>query len=60
MENLIEYFNVDIYCDSVSNHYVRTIECNCMMDVSRLLLKFKPKRGYKVVKVVIEERVKFL
>ena len=60
MENLIEYFNVDIWCDNVSKHYKQTIECNSMMDVSRLLLKFKPKRGYKVVKVVIEERVKFL
>lgn len=60
MENLIEYFNVDIWCESTSNHYKRTIECNCLMDVSRLLLRFKPKRGYEIVKVVTEKRVKFL
>jgi len=61
MENLETYFNVKLFMENeVGKTYTKDIECVNILDASRLLNTYKPKRGYNIVHVVIDERVKFL
>jgi hypothetical protein len=52
---IVNKWGVFFTCEKDGKFYHHYSEANTMVDVARMLITFKPKRGWEVVKVEIAE-----